>query len=129
MRSKFILLSVAASCLSYAAISLAANVDYYMPNGELTKAEVRGNHFILIGLNGAGTPAPDGTYKSVDGLIVVVKQGIIVQGGKTNLRLNPGAAKGFNPQPDPPGKPVSPGAAKGFNPQPDPPGKEIIGEK
>ncbi|MET1110912.1 MAG: dihydrolipoamide acetyltransferase family protein [Allosphingosinicella sp.] len=37
--------------------------------------------------------------------------------------VNPGEAKGFNPQPDPPrvkGR-VSPGEAEGFNPQPDPP--------
>jgi 2-oxoisovalerate dehydrogenase E2 component (dihydrolipoyl transacylase) len=41
-------------------------------------------------------------------------------GGAT---VNPGEAKGFNPQPDPPRVKgvVSPGEAKGFNPQPDPP--------
>ncbi|HET9639074.1 MAG TPA: dihydrolipoamide acetyltransferase family protein [Allosphingosinicella sp.] len=37
--------------------------------------------------------------------------------------VNPGEAKGFNPQPDPPRVKgvVSPGEAQGFNPQPDPP--------
>jgi 2-oxoisovalerate dehydrogenase E2 component (dihydrolipoyl transacylase) len=37
--------------------------------------------------------------------------------------VNPGEAKGFNPQPDPPRVKgvVSPGEAEGFNPQPDPP--------
>ena len=37
--------------------------------------------------------------------------------------VNPGQAKGFNPQPDPPRVKgiVSPGEAEGFNPQPDPP--------
>ena len=37
--------------------------------------------------------------------------------------LHPGTIKGFNPQPDPPGRPTNPGEAQGFNPQPDPPGR------
>src|SRR5688572_27069738 len=44
-------------------------------------------------------------------------------GGGGGASVNPGEAKGFNPQPDPPrvkGR-VSPGEAEGFNPQPDPP--------
>ncbi|MCE7936044.1 MAG: hypothetical protein DYG96_15840 [Chlorobi bacterium CHB2] len=42
--------------------------------------------------------------------------------------LNPGAIKGFNPQPDPPADPIRPGEAKGFDPQPDPPKlKGLIG--
>lgn len=39
--------------------------------------------------------------------------------------VKPGEAKGFNPQPEPPGKVknrVKPGEAAGFNPQPEPPG-------
>jgi 2-oxoisovalerate dehydrogenase E2 component (dihydrolipoyl transacylase) len=45
--------------------------------------------------------------------------GTAVNGAPTN----PGEAKGFNPQPDPPRVKgvVSPGEAEGFNPQPDPP--------
>jgi 2-oxoisovalerate dehydrogenase E2 component (dihydrolipoyl transacylase) len=58
------------------------------------------------------------------------------QGVSTSLDTNgsggrpsdPGAAVGFNPQPDPPvtaagagGRPEDPGAIAGFNPQPDPP--------
>jgi hypothetical protein len=35
--------------------------------------------------------------------------------------LASGTAHAFNPQPDPPGKPIS-----AFNPQPDPPGKQIV---
>jgi hypothetical protein len=38
------------------------------------------------------------------------------------LGLAAGTAQAFNPQPDPPGKPLSPGIIQGFNPQPDPPG-------
>ena len=36
------------------------------------------------------------------------------------LGLASGTAQAFNPQPDPPGKPIS-----AFNPQPEPPGKPI----
>lgn len=39
--------------------------------------------------------------------------------------LNPGAAVGFNPQPEPPGD--NPGTAVGFNPQPEPPGDRRFG--
>ncbi|MFO0983632.1 MAG: DUF6531 domain-containing protein [Planctomycetota bacterium] len=45
----------------------------------------------------------------------------------TALRNNPrtrGAMRGFNPQPDPPGRQLY---ARGFNPQPDPPGRDDIG--
>ena len=52
------------------------------------------------------------------------------------LGLASGTAQAFNPQPEPPGKPIpvsvnpqftSPGTLGGFNPQPDPPGKPIAG--
>ena len=39
--------------------------------------------------------------------------------------VNPGVLKGFNPQPEPPGKQagfLNPGSLVGFNPQPEPPG-------
>lgn len=36
---------------------------------------------------------------------------------------SPGESHGFNPQPDPPGRPTNPGETHGFNPQPDPPGR------
>ncbi|MGZ8286759.1 MAG: dihydrolipoamide acetyltransferase family protein [Allosphingosinicella sp.] len=44
-------------------------------------------------------------------------------GAGSGATVNPGEAKGFNPQPDPPRVKgiVSPGEAEGFNPQPDPP--------
>lgn len=38
------------------------------------------------------------------------------------LSITAGTAQAFNPQPDPPGKPLAPGTIQGFNPQPDPPG-------
>jgi hypothetical protein len=49
------------------------------------------------------------------------------------LGLASGTASAFNPQPDPPGKPVAtnpvtdPGTIRGFNPQPEPPTKVRIG--
>jgi hypothetical protein len=52
------------------------------------------------------------------------------------LGLASGTAQAFNPQPDPPGKPItvavnpqftSPGSLRGFNPTPEPPGKPIAG--
>jgi hypothetical protein len=38
------------------------------------------------------------------------------------LGLTAGTAQAFNPQPEPPGKPLPAGTIQGFNPQPDPPG-------
>jgi hypothetical protein len=52
------------------------------------------------------------------------------------LGLALGTAHAFNPQPEPPGKPItvsvnqqftSPGSVRGFNPTPEPPGKPIAG--
>ncbi|PXX09334.1 hypothetical protein [Mycolicibacterium moriokaense] len=52
------------------------------------------------------------------------------------LGLASGTAQAFNPQPEPPGKPInvsvnpqftSPGTLGGFNPTPEPPGKPIAG--
>lgn len=110
--------------LSFTAISYAAYEFYFTEKGQKVQGEMRGNQFILIGLRGNPERAPDGTYKTLGGEIIVVKGGLIVQGGKTI----PGASKMLNPQPLPPGpqsnngKPMNPGEAKGFNPQPDPPG-------
>jgi hypothetical protein len=60
---------------------------------------------------------------------------VVVSGGLAlaALGLASGTASAFNPQPDPPGKPVAsspvtnPGTIKGFNPQPEPPTKVRIG--
>jgi len=122
-RKGLLKLALTLSAFGYAAIVGAAAVDYFSPSGEKVKAEVRGNQFILIGLRGP-QPAPDGTYRGPDGRSIIVQRGIIVQQGAGQM-MKPGEAKGFNPQPDPPGKPMNPGAAKGFNPQPDPPGKAL----
>lgn len=50
------------------------------------------------------------------------------------LGFTAGTAQAFNPQPEPPGKPVtshqqftSPGTLRGFNPQPEPPTKSFGG--
>jgi hypothetical protein len=110
--------------LGYALVGAAAAVDYFMPNGQKVRAEIRGNQFILIGMRGP-QPAPDGTYRGPDGRSIIVQRGIIVQQGGAAQMPRTGEMKGLNPQPEPPSKPVSPGAAKGFNPQPDPPGKAL----
>ncbi|MDT5093224.1 MAG: hypothetical protein QOH60_2587 [Mycobacterium sp.] len=60
---------------------------------------------------------------------------LVVSGALTlaALGLASGTAHAFDPQPDPPGKPVAsnpatnPGTIKGFNPQPEPPTKVRIG--
>lgn len=111
--------------LAFAAQVHAATVQDAM--GHQYNAQIDGNHLFLLE-NGKKTPAPDGIYK-IDGSVLQVRAGALVP---------PGAAQGFNPQPDPPGKvgsvkpgemqalnpqPLPPGAAQGFNPQPDPPGK------
>jgi hypothetical protein len=50
--------------------------------------------------------------------------------------LSPAVIRGFNPQPEPPGREtvfvsrslvLSPGIIRGFNPQPEPPGVELEG--
>lgn len=111
--------------LGYALASAAAAVDYFMPNGQKVRAEVRGNQFILIGPRGP-QPAPDGSYRGPDGKTIVVMGDLIVQPGAATPK--PGEMRGLNPQPEPPSKPMHPGTTKGFNPQPDPPGvsKDVI---
>lgn len=60
---------------------------------------------------------------------------VVLSGGLAlaALGLASGTASAFNPQPDPPGKPVAsnpvtnPGTMKGFNPQPEPPTQVRIG--
>ncbi|OKH83166.1 hypothetical protein EB75_10535 [Mycobacterium sp. ST-F2] len=61
----------------------------------------------------------------------------LLSGGLTliGFGLASGTAQAFNPQPEPPTKPVTvghpqftnPGVIHGFNPQPDPPGLPVAG--
>jgi hypothetical protein len=47
----------------------------------------------------------------------------MLSGGLTlaGLALSAGTAQAFNPQPEPPGKPIPPGTSQAFNPVPYPP--------
>ena len=51
----------------------------------------------------------------------IIISGLLTGGiALAGLGLSMGTAQAFNPQPDPPGKPIN-----AFNPQPDPPGRPI----
>jgi hypothetical protein len=124
-------LAVVLGGLGYAGLGVAAQVDYFLPNGQKVQGEVVGNKLMLKGGMGGTSPAPDGTYQGGDGKAIIIQNGIIITGGTPGVvaPLDSRSMKGLNPQPEPPSfssgkKPMNPGEAKGFNPQPDPPGKQ-----
>ncbi len=76
-----------------------------------TKAIVDDNRrLFLLGKDGKQTLAKDGTYQTKDGGAIIVQRGAIVQrpgaGKGSDVKLTPGATKGFDPQPEPPGRPA-----------------------
>ncbi|KXK56612.1 MAG: hypothetical protein IPM61_00925 [Chlorobi bacterium] len=77
---------------------------------------------------GIGVGTPSAVAQSGEGCLPAVQKATKEIMEMIQPFLNPGAMKGFNPQPEPPGHQLRPGEAKGFDPQPDPPKlKGLIG--
>lgn len=88
-----------------------AATDYITPQGQRARGEVRGNRLYL---QGNANPAPDGTYRRVDGTSIIVQGGLIVQdsapagAARTGGFATPGGVKAISPAP---GAPAGLGAA------------------
>jgi hypothetical protein len=62
--------------------AMTAGAVYVTPNGQRTKGEVRGNRLYLHDAQSKVVPAADGAYRGAAGSLIVVKGGIIVEGGR-----------------------------------------------
>ncbi|TAN43816.1 MAG: hypothetical protein EPN22_09070 [Nitrospirae bacterium] len=89
------------------------------------KMEVAGNQLFLNKANGR-IPAPDGKFFLRDGSFIIVVNGRIDPAKSSALQGHSDIAAEVRGERQSSKKPQDPMTIRGFNPQPEPPGKEVI---
>ena len=128
--NKLFVLALLASITSLSVMADEIMVLLRPSTGVMQKGVIVGQKLWLVGEDGLRKPAADGQYPASDGKLIIVRGQVITTNSYDgpNARIsgktlpagpvpNPGALKGFDPQPYPPaGVVAKPGAIKGFDP-------------